>query len=86
MSDFLVGNFFHCKNGTQFRNCLVNANDGDPMTCIMFTDNMKSVYKRNYIVIPMIEQGDFKGAVYKAFSWKRSNEGEELWNNIHKSI
>ena len=71
---------FHCKNGSRFRSALVSAADGDHNICIMFTDNMK------HDVVQLIIESRFKDAIRDAFPWSESNEGPDLWIEIHRDI
>ena len=80
-----MANFFECKNGMRFRNCLVNAAEGDTNIALMFIDNM-SAHKMNFVILPLIEKAEFKLAVSKAFNWKKSHEGKQLWKEVHHNM
>ena len=76
---------FKVKNGRHFQSKLVKAAYGDPKICTMFIDNMNRENKED-VTISMIRAGDFKGALMLAFSWRKSNEGKDLWSDIYDNL
>ena len=72
------------KNGKSFCTFLINCNDGDRNTFMMYWDNVNREGKAS-IAAQLIIDGKFQDAV-NCFDWTKANEGTKIWTEIHKRM